>query len=160
MEVNIGYAWGQLLRAQQSVDEAAGDKARARAAERVAKWERVIAGMQAGTIDVGSRTPTKAPAWVTLDVVTGGFATGGYTAGGPLRDHERALAARAGVPASRIALNLMSATSAEADELLASGCYRIDVPEEGALLVVAWLRRRGELDRATALVETLAPWFE
>ena len=42
--------------------------------------------MQAGTIDVGSRTPTRAPAWVTLDVVTGGFATGGYSAGGPLRD--------------------------------------------------------------------------
>jgi hypothetical protein len=75
MKVNIGYAWGQLLRAQQSAAEAAEGKARARAEERVAKWKSVIAGMQAGTIDVGSRTPTKAPAWVTLDVVTGGFAT-------------------------------------------------------------------------------------
>jgi hypothetical protein len=160
MKVNIGYAWGQLLRAQQSAAEAAEGKARARAEERVAKWKSVIAGMQAGTIDVGSRTPTKAPAWVTLDVVTGGFATGGYTAGGPLRDDERALAVRVGVPASRAALNIHYATSDEAGELLASGRYRIDVPEQGALLVAAWLCQRGEIDRATALVEKLAPWFE
>ena len=93
MNVNIGYAWGQLMRARQTAAEHGDADVRARAKETVAKWESVIAGMQAGTIKVGSRTPTKAPAWVTLQVVTGGFATGGYSAGGPLRDHERALAA-------------------------------------------------------------------
>jgi hypothetical protein len=116
--------------------------------------------MQNGTIDVGSRTPTSAPAWVTLDVVTGGFATGGYSAGGALRDHERALAKHLGLPSSRVALNLHFLASPDASEMLASGCYRIDVPEEGALLVIAWLRRCGELDRADELVRTLAPWFE
>jgi len=160
MEVNIGYAWGQLVRAQQTAAEHADADVRARAAATVEKWQSVIAGMQAGTIDIGSRTPTEAPAWVTLDVVMGGFATGGYTAGGPLRDHERALATRLGAPASHVALNLHFLASRDADEMLASGHYRIEVPEEGALLVVAWLRRRGELARADALVETLSPWFE
>jgi hypothetical protein len=160
MEVNIGYAWGQLERARRTAAEHADADVRARAQETVAKWESVIAGMQNGTIDVGSRTPTSAPAWVTLDVVTGGFATGGQSAGGALRDHERALAKHLGLPQSRVALNLHFLASANASEMLASGCYRIDVPEEGALLVIAWLRRCGELDRADELVRTLAPWFE
>src|SRR5512139_3044430 len=160
MNVNIGYAWGQLMRARQTMAEHGDADVRARASETAAKWESVIAGMQAGTIEVGSRTPTKAPAWVTLDVVTGGFATGGHSAGGPLRDHERALAEQRGLAASRVALNLHYLASNDAEELLVSGCYRIDIPEEGALLVVAWLRRRGELDHADALVRTLAPWFE
>lgn len=160
MEVNIGYAWGQLMRARQTADEHADAEVRARAQEAIAKWEQVIAGMQAGTIDVGSRAPTRAPAWVTLEVVTGGFATGGYSAGGAVHDHERALAATLGVPATRVALNLHFLTSPETLEWLESGRYRIDVPEEGALLVVAWLRRRGELDRADAVVAQIAPWFE
>jgi hypothetical protein len=158
MNVNIGYAWGQWMRAQQTAAEHADPDVRARAQEKAAEWERVIAGMQAGTIAVGSRTPTSAPAWVTLEVVTGGFATGGYTAGGAMRDDERTLAEQLGVPPTRLALNLHYLT--HADELLASGRYRIDVPEEGALLVIAWLRRRGELERANAIIEELAPWFE
>jgi hypothetical protein len=160
MKVNIRYAWGQLVRARQTMAEHADADVRVRAKETVAKWENVIAGMQAGTVDVGSRTPTKAPAWVTLEVVTGGFATGGYSAGGPLRDHERVLAETLGLAPSRVALNLHYLASADAEGLIASGRYRIEVPEEGALLVVAWLRARGELDRANELVETLAPWFE
>ena len=142
MQVNVGYAYGQLVRAREKGDAA-----------RVAKWQAVIDGMRAGTIAVGSRTPTKAPAWVTLDVVTGGFATGTYAAGGPPADHERAFASRASA-------NLHYLQSPDANDLLASGHYRIDVPEEGALLVAAWLRARGETDRAMQIVETIAPWFE
>lgn len=160
MQMNIGYAWSQLAHARRAAAEHADAEARARAEALVAKWERVIAGMQAGTIEVGSRTPTSAPSWVTLEVVTGGFATGAYLAGGPLRDEERALAARLGLAPSRVALNLHYLASPDAQELLASGLYRIDVPEEGALLVVAWLRARGEHAHADALVETLSSWFE
>jgi hypothetical protein len=159
MNVNIGYAWAQLERARCAATEHADAEVRARARESVARWESVIAGMQAGTIDVGSRTPTSAPAWVTLDVATGGFATGGYRAGGPWCAHESALAERLGIAASRVALNLHYLMSAEASEMLASGCYRVDVPEEGAMLVIAWLRQRGEIDRANALIDVLAPWF-
>jgi hypothetical protein len=160
MDVNIGYARGQLERARRTAAEHADTDVRARALDTVARWERVIAGMQNGTLDVGSRTPTGAPAWVTLDVVTGGFATGGHAAGGGLRDHERVLAAQRQLPVARGALNLHFLTAPDASEMLASGCYRIEVPEEGALLVVAWLRRCGELDRADELVRMLAPWFE
>lgn len=141
--VNIGYAYGQLVRARVRGD-----------AKRIAKWQNVIDGMRAGTIDVGSRTPTKAPAWVTLEVVTGGFATGGYSAGGPLTEHERQLAS------TRAGANLHYLESRAAQDALRSGHYRIDVPEEGALLVVAWLRERGENEKAAALVGVLAPWFE
>jgi hypothetical protein len=157
MNVNIGYAWTQLMWARQTVAEHADADVRARAEEKVAQWESVIAGMQAGTIDVGSRTPTSAPAWVTLDVVTGGFATGAYSAGGALRDHERALAERLAIAPTRLALNLHYSTSPDAQELVASGRYRIDVPEEGALLVLAWLPARGEIERANQLLNLLAP---
>ena len=160
MKVNIGYAWRQLLGARRTAAEHEDEDVRARAAKNVAKWEAVIAGMQAGTIDIGSRTPTKAPAWVTLDVVTGGFATGAYAAGGPLQPHEVALCDRLGVRPSRAAANIHHVDAPEASELLASGRYRIEVPEEGALLVAAWLRERGEIEKAAQLVEHLAPWFE
>ena len=36
----------------------------------------------------GSRSVQGSPAWVTLDVVHGGFAAGGFAAGGALRPHE------------------------------------------------------------------------
>lgn len=141
MQVNVGYAYGQLVRAREKGD-----------ARGVAKWQSVIDGMRSGAVKVGSRTPTKAPVWVTLEVVTGGFATGRYAAGGPLQAHETAVAtSRAGAN-----VHYLEASAA----LLASGHYRIDYPEEGALLVHAWLRGRGEHERATALVEKIAPWFE
>src|ERR1044071_364512 len=129
MNVNIGYAWAQLERARRAATEHADAEVRARARESVARWESVIAGMQAGTIDVGSRTPTSAPAWVTLDVATGGFATGGDRAGGPGCAPDSALPRRLGIAASRVALNLHYLMSADASEMLASGCYRVDVPE-------------------------------
>ncbi|HEX3760501.1 MAG TPA: hypothetical protein VHW23_17415 [Kofleriaceae bacterium] len=160
MDVNIEYAWAQLMRARHTAAEHSDPEVRARAAESVAKWDSVLAGMAGGAIRVGSRTPTSAPAWVTLEVATGGFATGRHSAGGALHDDERALAARLGVAPSRLALNLHYLTSDDAAGLLASARYRIGVPEHGALLVVAWLRARGELDRAEQLVRVLAPWFE
>lgn len=149
VEVNVGYAWAQLQKAIAAKHE-----------KKIAEWRAVIDGMRTGTIAVGSRTPTKAPAWVTLRVATGGFATGEYLAGGPLAEWETQLAAERGLAATRIALNLYFLDARETFERFASGAYRIDVPEEAALLVVAWLRERGRIDEATALVEELSPWFE
>lgn len=160
MKINAGYAWAQLVDARHTAADHADPEVRARAALQVAKWEKVIDGMQRGTIDVGSRTPTSAPAWVTLEVVTGGFATGDYSAAGPLADDEIELARRLALPATRRALNLHYLESPEIDELLGSGRYRIDMPEHGALLVVAWLRQRGRIEPARALVSTIMPWFE
>ena len=102
MKVSIGYAWGQLQKAIASGHT-----------EKIAKWRAVIDGMQAGSIDVGSRTPTKAPAWVTLEVATGGFATGAYAAGGDLAPWETQLAADRGV----VGRVLLDAPAQRADRL-------------------------------------------
>jgi len=149
VEVNIGYAWSQLARAIASGH-----------AEKIAKWQAVVDGMKAGTIAVGSRRPTHAPTWATLEVVTGGFATGGFVAGGPLHPDETALAASLGIPPSLHALNLHFSTSTETLDRLEAGTYRIDVPEQGALLAIAWLRARGHVERASTLMETIGPWFD
>lgn len=161
MDIEIGYAWGQLREAKKAVEEAQGrldQEAQARAEEKVRKWEDVIEGMQRGYLAVGSRTPARAPAWVTLEVATGGFATGSYLAGGPLRPHETKQAQALGLP-SRFALNLHFLRPGALSATLASGSYRLEVPEEGALLVVQWLRERGEDEAAEALVAELMPWF-
>lgn len=48
--------------------------------------------MASGTLKVGSRLPLpEVPTWATLEVITGGFATGELLAGGPLLPHELAL---------------------------------------------------------------------
>jgi len=99
MDVNIGYAWGQWMRARRTAAEHPDEAVRARAREKLASWERVMTGMQAGTVEVGSRTATGAPAWVTPEVIHGGFATGQHVAGGPLLECERAIATRLGMVA-------------------------------------------------------------
>ncbi|MFT3692092.1 MAG: hypothetical protein QM831_03045 [Kofleriaceae bacterium] len=147
--MNIGYAWGQLQRA-----------IKAGAASRVVEWTAIIDQMKTGALAIGSRQPTAAPVWVTLDVRTGGFATGEYTGGGGLRPNELELAERLGVASSRRALNMHFLTTTAADELLASGCYRVTIPEEGALLAVAWLRQHGDIDRANQIIDEISPWFD
>ena len=48
--------------------------------------------MASGTLLVGSRTPVEnTPAWVTLEVLHGGFASGRYLAEQPLDDDELVL---------------------------------------------------------------------
>src|SRR5262249_46139176 len=42
---------------------------------------------------------------------------------------------------------------------LHSGCYDVVVPEEGALLVTAWLVENGHVDNARELLDTLSPFF-
>lgn len=79
--------------------------------------------------------------------------------------HEVELAERiAAAPASsRSALNGYHLTSeglAKLAELLASCRYRIDVPEEGALLALRWLIERNEHTTAFLLIETIEPFFD
>ncbi len=131
------------------------------------RWEQVLAGLSTGSIAVGSRTPLSGvPAWVTLEVVTGGFATGELRAGGELQPHEHALLARLGGPGAlspRAALNvyfLGAEGRAELAARLADGRYSVQVPEEGALLVVQWLLERNELERAQQVLDEIAPWLD
>ena len=161
-----GYAGLQLARALAASGHPDAS-VRAGAAKRLRQWAAVIQGRSDGSVRTGSRTPLKdTPAWATLEVVTGGFATGALLAGGPLKPHERAwrdeLAPGASDAQARLALNTFFLTDTGLEKLqalLASGCFDVEVPEEGALLVVAWLVQAGQADAAWALVEQLSPWF-
>ena len=106
------------------------------------------------------------PVWATPEVVTGGFATGRYVAGGALEPHERSLLEALGeapVGGARRALNehfVGDPGFGELLELLESGRFEIAVPEEGALLTVAWLANNGHADDARSLTEQIAPFFD
>ncbi|HUQ07104.1 MAG TPA: hypothetical protein VM261_31655 [Kofleriaceae bacterium] len=149
--VDPGYALGQL--------------ARALTADAAETWRRVFAGMMSGALDIGSRTPAAAPAWATLEVAHGGFATGRLLAGGELQPHEHALLAQLGHPAddrARAALNawfLGERGQADLRARLRDGTYRIGVPEEAALLVVTWLLDSGDADTARHILEQIGPYL-
>src|SRR5262245_31627598 len=90
--INPGYALGQLARVLTTRSQHEQPEARARAEARADRWQQVLRGMLDGTHTPGSRTPIRdVPAWATLEVVKGGFATGNLLAGGPLQPHEMAL---------------------------------------------------------------------
>jgi hypothetical protein len=159
LRINPGYAFSQLLKAVSGAGELA--------AERVKQWQQVIAGLFDGTLRVGSRTPVgETPAWVTLQVVHGGFATGNFAAAGPVQPHEReklVSVARTANATERTALNLhfLSDTGrGELETMLGDGRFRVGVPEEGALLVAVWLLRHGEGAAAARLIETITPFFD
>ena len=146
-----GVALGQLAKALTTCEEHADPEIRERARTKVSRWLKVFEGLLNGSIAAGSRTPISGvPAWATLEVVTGGFATGELLAGGELRDHERRLLSE--LPTSvegneRQTLNSFFVTEegmARLRDMLSSGRYEIEVPEEGALLVVAWLLGQGK----------------
>lgn len=166
LRINLGYAVFQMAKALVAAGQHADAQDRQRARARVGKWAAVMAGVLGGKLDVGSRAPVAdVPAWATLEVVTGGFATGRLPAGGPLREHEKAMLAGSGrtaEPDARLALNKFFLTDSgleQLQEMLRSGRYDIEVPEEGALLVAAWLVTGGYAEEARSLLEALAPFF-
>ncbi|MFG2064872.1 hypothetical protein ACGFIK_26045 [Micromonospora sp. NPDC048871] len=143
----MSFSLGQLARALTAAGTHEDPAARQRAEQRVRRWQQVVDGMAAGTLDIGSRTPMWGlPVWVTPEVLHGGFATGTPAAGGALRPDEADRARRWGLPAARRVLFwswLTDAGLAELGELLDSGRYRVEYAEEAALPVVAWLLRAG-----------------
>ncbi|WP_030171427.1 hypothetical protein [Spirillospora albida] len=163
-QANPAYAEGQMAKAFVTALAHEDAPARRRAEERLRRWAEVAAGMVDGTLRIGSRTPVEGlPAWVTPEVVRGGFATGTAAAGGPLLEHEEAAAERAGVAPTRRALFLYSLTDAgmaELSGLLDSGRYDAALPEETALPVMAWLLRAGDPARALDVLEAIGPFSD
>jgi hypothetical protein len=164
--VNPGYAVMQLAKALTTSAEHRDSETRERAQARIAKWESVLLNVLNGSVAYGSRTPLEGvPTWVTLEVVTGGFATGRLLAGGPLQPHEQQLLESLPQLHSgeeRRALNAHFLTDeglAKLQQLLRTGCYDIDVPEEGALLVVAWLVENGYGEQARSLLDEISSHF-
>ena len=158
----VGRLWDALHTAATSGDE----DTRARAAAKVDRWQAVLDGMASGELTIGSRTPVAdAPAWVTLEVVTGGFTTGRHLAEQSLDDDERARLADlppgpGSTPRERLNLWYLSdAGQAELLSALVSEQYRISLPEHAALAVVALLVDRGHGEAALDLVAALRPYL-
>ncbi|MEU4448372.1 hypothetical protein AB0K14_21255 [Actinosynnema sp. NPDC050801] len=160
-----GYATGQLARALAAAVSAGTEADRERALRKLRRWEDVVNGMADGTLTVGSRTPVAdTPAWVTLEVAHGGFATGRYLAEVQLSEDETARVASLpdDVPGrnERERLNswyLGDAGQAELLDAIRSGHYRVEVPEDAALPVVALLLDKGFPEQALDLVAELRP---
>ncbi|MEV5824770.1 transcriptional regulator [Spirillospora sp. NPDC052242] len=164
VQANPGYAAGQMAKAFTTAMTHEDADVRRRAEERLARWRRVLDGMGDGSLNVGSRTPVEGlPAWVTLEVARGGFATGAAAAGGDLLDFEADAARRAGVPARRAELFRHMLTEDGVRELRArldDGRYEVVLPEESALLVVAWLLRAGDRAGALEVLEEIGPFAD
>jgi hypothetical protein len=160
-QVNVGYAYGQFARALETARSHPDHATRARAQTRMQRWGQVIRGMADGTLDIGSRTAVAdLPAWVTLEVVRGGFATGAAAADGPLAPHELDVIRRAGIASSRQPLFEYLISPAGLDALwsrLERREFAIDVPEDAALLCLVWLVRAGDAEAAAGLADALTP---
>lgn len=159
------YVTGQLVRALAAAVSAGTEADRERALRKLRRWADVVSGMAGGTLTVGSRTPVAdTPAWVTLEVAHGGFATGRYLAEVPLSEDETARVSSlpSDVPGSngRERLNLWylgDAGQAELLDAVRAGRFRVEVPEDAALPVVALLLDEGFPEQALDLVAELRP---
>ncbi|MGW4199328.1 hypothetical protein [Streptomyces sp. NPDC005004] len=162
--VASSYPQAQLAKAFTTAlsHEDAGTRCRAEA--RGQRWRQVLEGMAAGRLSIGTRTPVDGlPPWVSPEVVRGGFATGTASAGGPLQAHEIEAARSLKVTAGRRALFAHCLTEPGLAWLWArldSGTYEIGVPEEAALLTMAWLVRHGQTGAALDLVAELEPFAD
>jgi hypothetical protein len=159
------YAFDRLERALRAAVSAPDRAGRERAKAKADQWRAVLSGMASGELLIGSRTPVAdTPAWVTLEVAHGGFATGRYLSEVPLREDEaaRVRSLPDDVPGStdRERLNMYHLTDAGQTELLealASGDFQVEVPEDAALAVVAWLLEQKRYEAALDLVAELRP---
>src|SRR5688500_8712187 len=131
MQIGDGYPLAQLAKALDAGDQ-----------PRIDRWRAVLRGMASGALRIGSRTPVAGlPAWVTPEVVRGGFAT-----------------TRAAAAPGDIDLFVRALQDPEFTALLDSGAYSVLVPEHAALLTVAWLQRSGDAAAAETLVREIAPF--
>ena len=155
------YVHHQLLRAMRTAADHPDPDVREAASERVERWQQVIDGMADGTLRIGSRRPlVELPAWVTLRVVRGGFATGKAAAAIPPAVDERLRAQRLGIEATRRAIFeswLTPEGLAELEVLLETGAYNVGFPEHAVLLSVAALLRHGANDSVRALLDEVSP---
>ncbi len=162
--INIEHPFFKLAQAVEAMEN--DDPAVAeRAGTKAQKWRQIIGGIFSGDITVGSRQPTSAPKWVTLDVMNGGFATGDFKAGGPFQEHELLLRERLGLSDKNLRenLNVYFLTEAGLAELnLANeeGSFEISTPEEGALLCVAFFLKNNQTAQASEILNVITPFFD
>lgn len=158
LPVGLSYAQSQLAKvlSQPEINN-----------NKVQQWEAVLHQILQGQATYGSRTPFEnTPAWITLEVITGGFATGNWLAGGEITSEEQYLLDKLQIKTSpenqRLALNSYYLTDEGMNVLnkcLDNENYLITVPEESVLLTVAWLIRNKAQSYARDLLDIISPWF-
>lgn len=165
-EPRLPYPAFQIAKALVTSEQNADAATRQRALEKISKWQSVWQQIIAGENHPGSPTPLPdTPPWATLEVLTGGFASGHLLAAGPLLAHEKQWLEKFPNPApgtERLILNqyfLSEAGLAELGAMLKTGGYTVQVPEEAALLVVAWLVEHDNLPAAQQVLDQIAPHF-
>jgi hypothetical protein len=163
-EVGAGspYLTGLLAKARQTAASHESLLARQRALRRINRLEATIEGIRGGKLRVGSRKPVAdLPIWATPEVIRGGFATGRAAADVDLSPDELGAIEQQSLPRDRGSLFQFLLTN-EGQLLLHSmldlRSYRVDQPEQAALLVLAWLVAHGRTDTAVDLLEAIAPF--
>jgi hypothetical protein len=136
-QVRVGpeYPFGQLAKAFVTALTHEDAETRERAERRADRWLAVLDGMASGRLAIGSRTPVAdLPAWVTPEVIRGGFATGSAAAGIPLEPWERIRAREAGVERTRAGSSATtcprpaSPSSTRCSPAVATSCTRPRTP--------------------------------
>ena len=166
-KANPGYAASQLAKALDRLQRDVSKEDRDLAANKIRKWTDVLIGMSEGFLSVGSRAPVQGtPTWVTLEVVHGGFATRNFLAAGALSSFESERLDQIGYSQAvspRYALNLSFLSENGLRELLSmldSGRFRVVVPEQSALLVIALLTSLDWAQEAYQLLSVIEPWMD
>ena len=145
--VNPFYGVQQIQRLQGLSDDKrlALDKNKSRRLEKVQAWEQAL---RSNKTSWGERQAVKdAPIWATPEVLQGGFVSGTLLA--ELKEGD--------VPNQ---FYLTGPGLLELEGLLRSGCYRLQYPEHGALLMVAWLLNENQVDDAFQILVEIAPYFD
>lgn len=166
----VGYAFGQLAKALPTKKTHENAKIRANAQKKTQQWQQVLHNLWTEEYHLGSRTPLQGvPSWVTLEVVQGGFATGNCLAGGELLDFEKQLLTQLKADChhnsaedARRWLNSYFLTEtglASLDDLLTNHSYQVNLPEETALLTVAWLLTHDRKQQAKDILDAITPFF-
>jgi hypothetical protein len=159
--VGSNYVANLLSTALLTAAESESPEVRESAARRVDRFQRALEGMSSGAIEVGSRTPVKdLPAWVTLEVVRGGFATGRGAAQVEMSQDEARLINDFGMSGGRgeiFRFLLTDQGQSLLREMIRTRSFSIDYPEQAALLTVNWLLDRGDRDGALQILEHIAP---
>jgi len=137
-------------------------------------WTAAVAGLEARTVHPGQREPVDGiPSWISISVTRGGYPTGAlangrayvsvsgdeYLAGDEAELETRVPASIVGrTPRERVNGHFSQvAGQRELLDALADDRVRLEAPEEGALLVHAWLVAAGHVDAAARLLGALRP---
>lgn len=115
--------------------------------DKKSKWASFVKNWINDEIVIGSPRPVKgAPTWVTLEVLSGGIASGTFLAALPKNStpNEHYLSEKGVL---------------ELSEMLETGNYRVQYPEHGALLVIVWLLQQHRVFDAEEILKEITPWF-